>query len=54
MKLSNTATKLKSLSLMHNDIRPLNLLLDGGERLKLIDFNSVLKIGEEAKRSPLS
>jgi serine/threonine protein kinase len=39
-ELSNATTWLESLRYAHGDIRPLNLLLDSKDHLKLADFDN--------------
>ena len=46
-ELLNGVAWLKSLCLAHNDIRPLNLLLDSDDHLKLADFDNTARIDEE-------
>lgn len=43
---------MESLGLVHGDLRPDNLLLDIGDRLKLVDFDSAQKVGTESYGSP--
>ena len=44
MKLSGAVTELESLGYVHRDLRPGNLLLDGGDRLILTDFDCVKRV----------
>jgi atypical protein kinase C zeta type len=37
---------------VHGDLRPDNLLLDGGDHLKLVDFDCAEKIGTESRGGP--
>jgi serine/threonine protein kinase len=46
-ELSGAVARLESLGLVHGDLRPDNLLLDGRDHLKLVDFNRTEKIGTE-------
>ncbi|EEQ35006.1 protein kinase domain-containing protein [Microsporum canis CBS 113480] len=51
MELSHAAAWLENLGYVHADIRPPNLLLDGDDRLKLIDFDCAAKIGSPSDGS---
>ena len=51
MELSDAAAWLESLGLLHGDIRPPNLPLDGEYHLKLADFDCVAEIGTSADGS---
>ncbi|GBF64961.1 hypothetical protein TMEN_7678 [Trichophyton mentagrophytes] len=51
MELSYAAAWLEDLGYVHGDIRPPNLLLDGNDRLKLIDFDCAAKIGSPSDGS---
>ncbi|POR34529.1 Serine/threonine-protein kinase Sgk1 [Tolypocladium paradoxum] len=48
MELSGAVAWLESLGLVHGDLRPENLLLDGEDHLKLTDFDCVKEIGTDA------
>jgi len=52
MELSGAVAWLESLGLVHGDLRPENLLLDGEDHLKLADFDCVERIGTESRGSP--
>jgi serine/threonine protein kinase len=47
MEVSNATAWLESLGYVHTDLRPINMLLDDGDHLKLTDFDCVAKIGSE-------
>lgn len=51
MELSNAVAWLETLRYVHTDLRPINLLLDDGDHLKLTDFDCVAEIGSEKKAS---
>ncbi|EFE31571.1 uncharacterized protein ARB_01471 [Trichophyton benhamiae CBS 112371] len=51
MELSCATAWLENLGYVHGDIRPPNLLLDGDDRLKLIDFDCAAKIGSPSDGS---
>lgn len=52
MELSGAVAWLESLDLVHGDLRPENLVLDGGDHLKLVDFDCVEKIGTKSCGRP--
>lgn len=45
-ELCGAVVWLESLGYVHGDLRPSNLLLDGGDHLKLVDFDCAEKVGE--------
>ena len=44
-ELTNAITWLEALGYVHGDIRPPNLLLDGNDHLKVIDFDNTIEAG---------
>ena len=44
-ELTDAIAWLESLGYVHGDIRPPNLLLDGNDHLKIIDFDNTVAIG---------
>lgn len=44
-ELANAIAWLESLGYVHGDIRPPNLLLDGNDHLKVVDFDNTIKTG---------
>ena len=51
MELTSAAAWLEFLGLVHGDLRPANLLLDGNDDLKLADFDCVGNIGSKSQGS---
>lgn len=49
-ELASAAAWLESLGLAHGDIRPMNILLDSTDHLKLADFDCAAEIGTEEPR----
>ena len=45
-ELSGAVVWLEALGYVHGDLRPSNLLLDGGDHLKLADFDCAKRVGE--------
>jgi serine/threonine protein kinase len=52
MDLCGAVAWIESLGLVHGDLRPDNLLIDGVDHLKLVDFDCAGKIGTESRGSP--
>ena len=46
-ELADAIAWLESLGYVHGDIRPPNLLLDGTDHLKVVDFDNAAKIGSD-------
>lgn len=44
-ELAGAIAWLESLGIVHGDLRPANILLDGHDHIKLADFDSVAKMG---------
>jgi len=47
VELADAVAWLESLGYVHGDIRPPNLLLDGNDHLKVVDFDNTTKAGFE-------